>query len=129
MVCKALIADGWTITHDPLVLKWGTRDLFVDLGAERLIAADRGDEKIAVEIKSFRGPSDIRDLELALGQYVFYRSLMARGEPDRKLFLAISESVYNNTFNEPIARPPLEDLNVALLVFRPREERIIRWIT
>ena len=54
-VCTALIKDGWTITHDPLILKIGGRSVFVDLGTQKLIAAERGSEKIAVEIKSFLG--------------------------------------------------------------------------
>ncbi len=31
---RALINDGWIITNDPLSLKWGERDLYVDFGAE-----------------------------------------------------------------------------------------------
>ncbi len=34
---NALIKDGWKITHDPLRLKWGVKDMYVDLGAERLV--------------------------------------------------------------------------------------------
>ncbi len=30
-VRNALIKDGWTITHDPLRLVWGGKDMFVDL--------------------------------------------------------------------------------------------------
>src|SRR5262249_281931 len=77
VVKNALIKDGWTITHDPYTLTFGQRNVFVDLGAARLVAAERNQEKIAVEIKSFHGASDVRDLEMALGQYVFYRSLLA----------------------------------------------------
>ncbi|MFM2431796.1 MAG: fdxN element excision controlling factor protein [Cyanobacteriota bacterium] len=33
-VKAALVKDGWTVTHDPLTLKVGKKDLFVDLGAE-----------------------------------------------------------------------------------------------
>lgn len=47
-VCTALIKDGWTITDDPLILKIGECSAFVDLGAEKLIAAERDYEKIAV---------------------------------------------------------------------------------
>src|SRR5437016_626979 len=88
-VKNALIKDGWTITHDPYVLIFGQKNVFVDLGAQRVLAAERGEEKIAVEIKSFQGASDIHDLELALGQYVFYRSLVGRFEAQRRLFLAV----------------------------------------
>ena len=66
-VKNPLIKDGWTITHDPLVLRWGTNDVYVDLGAEQLLAAEKRGQKIAVEIKSFVGRSDVDDLEKALG--------------------------------------------------------------
>jgi hypothetical protein len=127
-VKKALIKDGWTITHDPYTLTFGPRDVFVDVGAERILAATRGSEKIAVEIKSFQSASDIRDLEVALGQYVFYRSLLIRVEPDRKLFLAVPHPVFANTLQEPIARPVLADLSVALIAFDPHQEVIVQWI-
>jgi len=45
----------------------GQRTVYVDLGANRIVAAERGDRRIAVEIKTFQGPSDIADLEQALG--------------------------------------------------------------
>jgi XisH protein len=101
VVKNALIKDGWTITHDSYTLTFGQRNVFVDLGAERLVAAERNQEKIAVEIKSFHGASDVRDLEMALGQYVFYRSLLARFEPGRKLFLAVPYSIFVSTLDEP----------------------------
>ena len=41
-VRNALVQDGWTSTHDPLRLRWGVKDMFVDLGAERLLAAEKG---------------------------------------------------------------------------------------
>jgi hypothetical protein len=62
-VKNALIKDGWTITDDPLHVKWGRKDMYVDLGAERLLAAEKGERKIAVEVKSFLGPSEMSDLE------------------------------------------------------------------
>jgi hypothetical protein len=66
---KALISDGWTITHDPYFVPVGSRKAFVDLGAERLIAAVKGTEKIAVEGKSFLGVSELTEFERALGQF------------------------------------------------------------
>lgn len=52
-VKNALIKEEWTITDDPLFLQFGGVDLFVDLGAEKMIAAQKGNHRIAVEIKSF----------------------------------------------------------------------------
>lgn len=105
----------------------GKRPCLWNLGAERVLAAEKGSEKIAVEIKTFQGSSDIRDLEIALGQYVFYRSLLARFEPERTLFLAVPHSVFVSTLDEPIARPVLEDVAVALIAFDPHQEEIVTW--
>ena len=127
-VRKALIADGWTITDDPYILTYGKKDVYVDLGAERPIAAEKEGEKIAVEVKTFRGASETCDLENAVGQFVFYRSLMARVEPDRKLFMAVTQKTMNDILDEQIARPVLEDERVALIVFDPDKEVIVKWI-
>jgi hypothetical protein len=127
-VVTALTRDGWIITDDPYTIPIGLDRVFVDLGAEAPIAAEKPGQKIAIEIKSFRSPSDIHDLELALGQYVFYRSLMENFEPERKLFLAVSETVYQMTLLRPIAEIPLEKLQVALIIFDPDRQEIVRWI-
>lgn len=41
VVKKALINEGWTVTHDPYPLKIGSVRMFIDLGAERIIAAEK----------------------------------------------------------------------------------------
>lgn len=128
VVKHALRKDGWVITHDPFTLSFGQRDVYVDLGAEQPLAAEKDGQKIAVEIKSFRSASDIRDLEVALGQYVFYRALLVRAEPLRRLFLAVPAHVFVGLLDEAIARPALEDVGVALLVFDPQQEVILKWI-
>ena len=35
-VKQALIKDGWIVTHDPLHLRWGRKDMYVDLGAKQI---------------------------------------------------------------------------------------------
>ena len=75
-VKNALIKDGWTITDDPLRLKYKAVNLSVDLAAERALAAERDGEKIAVEIKSFLNASTINDLKLAIGQFSLYVSYL-----------------------------------------------------
>lgn len=39
---NTLIKNGWTITDDPFHLKWGKKDLYVDLAAEKLLIAEKG---------------------------------------------------------------------------------------
>lgn len=126
-VCTALIKDGWTITHDPLILKIGGRSVFVDLGAQKLIAAERGSEKIAIEIKSFLGPSPIHDLENAWGQFFMYARTLQRREPDRLLYLAVNRNTFEKLFKEEAGQLLLEEPGFRMIVFDPNTEEIIQW--
>lgn len=127
-VIAALIKDGWRITDDPLSIKWGQKDLYIDLGAEALFAAEKAGRLIAVEIKSFVGASEVDDLKNALGAHVLYHDILAKVQPQRQLFLAIREEVYYALFEEPIGRILIENQRVQLLIFDPYQEVITRWI-
>ncbi|OJJ21977.1 fatty-acid synthase [Roseofilum reptotaenium AO1-A] len=128
VVRNALIKDGWEITDDPLILSIGKKDLFVDLGAEKLIAAQKDNQKIAVEIKSFIGQSQVNDLEKALGQYVLYDEIMMDKRENRILYLAIKKSAYEEIFKQPIGQLLLRRNILKLLVFDEMEEVILEWI-
>jgi hypothetical protein len=82
LVIGLLKANGWNVTHDPLVISYEGRDLFVDLGAEQsMFGAEKQGRRIAVEVQSFLNPSPIRDLQEAVGQFEVYRAVLAeRGE-------------------------------------------------
>jgi hypothetical protein len=128
-VKHALQKDGWTITHDPYRLKLARgKNLFVDLGAERLIAAERGIEKIAIEVKSFRSASDMKDLEDAVGQFVLYDHLLTRYDPERVLYLAVPEAVRVSIFEEEAGAVLIEDRVLRLFTFSPNQEVIVQWI-
>ena len=128
-VKNALVKDGWTITHDPLRLRLRRgKSLFVDLGAERLLAAERGAEKIAVEIKTFARASDMKDLEDAVGQFVLYAHLLRRSDPDRVLYLAVPEPARLSVFEEEAGQVMLEDGVVRLFSFDPEQEAIVQWM-
>jgi hypothetical protein len=126
-VRRTLVKDGWTITHDPLRLRWGVKDLYVDLGAERLLAAERGHQKIAVEIKSFRGPSPVDDLEKAIGQFTVYHDVLETIEADRILYLAVSETAYQSAFEDPLGQLLLAKGRAKLLIYSEDTEVISRW--
>ena len=131
-VKAALINDGWVITQDPYHVAFGGRDAYIDLGAEResfdvVLAAERDMTRIAVEIKTFTGPSVLADLQQALGQYVLYRTWMRTSEPDRILYLAVDEETGTNVFAEAFAQIVAEDLQIRLIVVNMRAERIVEW--
>ena len=117
-----------TINHDPLLIRLTRKRLYVDLGAERLIAAERGTEKIAIEVKSFTRASDMKDLEEALGQFVLYAHLLKRHETDRTLYLAVPEEVRKSVFEEEAGQVLIQDGLIRLFSFNPTQEEIIQWI-
>lgn len=128
-VKNALIKDGWTITADPLTIEFGYDEVFIDLGAERVIAAQKGLEKIAIEIKSFLGTSVLYEFHAALGQYLNYNRVLRIVEPERLLYLAVSEDVQRNLLKSDIARLAIEEEGVRILVFNSDKEVIVTWIS
>lgn len=98
------------------------------MGAEKLIAAEKDNNKIAVEIKSFIGASRINDLKKSLGQYTLYHEVLLEKQEDRILYLAITQSVYDDLFEEPIGKLLLRRRTLNLLVFDEKQEVILQWI-
>lgn len=127
-VRNALTKDGWIITDDPLHLKWGAKDMFVDLGAESLFSAEKGERKIAVEIKSFVSASDLTDLHNAVGQYTFYHDVMEQIQPGRELYLAVRSITYTTIFQDSFGKLMLDNNRLKLLVFNADTEEIVRWL-
>lgn len=95
VVKTALQKDGWTITDDPLhIRQGGVMGMYIDLGAEKVIAAEKEGHKIAVEIKRFLGSSTLTEFHLALGQFMNYRYALEDTEADRTLYLAVPVEIY-----------------------------------
>ncbi len=128
-VVHALTADGWTITDDPLTVSYGGRDLYVDLGAEPVVVgAEKGTQRIAVEISSFLNRSPVRDLQEAVGQYGVYRAVLAESEPERNLYLAAPLHVYEGLLSEKFGQLIVNRLQLRLLVFDDEAQRVVQWI-
>lgn len=126
----ALEKDGWSITDDPYFLMIGRRRGFIDLGAEReIIGAERNGEKIAVEVKSFLGGSDLDHFEDALGQFLVYLTALEDKEPDRKLYLAIPQTFHERFFDDPFFQKLAKRYDVKLLVYNEIENSIAAWIS
>ncbi|ETX04108.1 element excision factor XisH family protein [Candidatus Entotheonella palauensis] len=99
-VKTALQKDGWTITDDPLHLRLsGVIDLYIDLGAEKLLAAQKEGKKIALE----------------------------DAEPDRTLYLAIPLDVYNEFFTLPFIQSVILRSQLKLIIYDPIREEIAQW--
>jgi hypothetical protein len=128
-VKKALQKEQWIITHDPLRIEFGKDDeVRIDLGAERLLAAEKAGEKIAVEIKSFLSDSALFDFHLALGQFLNYRLVLETSERERILYLAVPIAAYESFFQRDLPQASVQQYRIKLIVYDPVDEVIVKWI-
>ena len=124
----ALEKERWNVTDDPLRLEVGGTKFEIDLGAEQLLAAERGQEKIAVEIKTFLSDSPLTDYHAALGQFLNYRLALEISDPTRILYLALPVVAYQTFFKREFAQMSLERYQIKQIIYDPRQEVIVQWI-
>jgi hypothetical protein len=126
---RTLEKDGWTITDDPLILVLEQTLLKADLGAEKFFTAEKQGRRIAVEVKDFDAPSAISELEKTMGQLQLYQWALEEQDPERQLFLAVSQEIYLKHFQKPIFQLAIGRNKINLLVYEPSQEEILQWIT
>ncbi|NEQ41915.1 MAG: fatty-acid oxidation protein subunit alpha [Okeania sp. SIO3I5] len=126
-VKRALEKEEWTITHDPLPVASGDVGMSIDLGAEKLIAAEKEGQKIAVEIKSFLGKSAIYDFHLAVGQFINYRLALKEIESSRVLYLAVPIETNRDFFSRPFIQTSIAYNEIKLIVYDLDMEVIVEW--
>ncbi len=129
LVRTALENEGWNITHDPYHIDLGFVDFFIDLGAERLIAASKDGEKIAIEIKTFLAASTISEFHTAIGQFINYRIALEEEDADRLLYLAVPFDIYKHFFKYPFIQTVIRRNQIPLLVYDIEKQEIFKWIS
>lgn len=97
------------------------------MAAERLLAAEKDGQKIAVEVKSFVGKSEVSEFHTALGQTLNYRSAMRKKQPDRTLYLAVTSEVYRDFFLIQFIQEVIAEHGLKLIVFEPSKQEIVLW--
>lgn len=129
-VRRALEKEGWTITHDPIVIGFRDLRLKVDLGVERYFAAEKEGRKVAVEVKDFDRKSMANELQKLIGQLQLYQWALEENSPERDLYLAVSQSVYDEYIrNEQTAFHSIVERNrINLIVCDTAQEVILQWI-
>lgn len=127
-VKNGLQKEGWTITHDPFSLKFGDTRIYIDLGAEKIIAAQKDEQKIAIEIKSFIGDSVLFNFHVAIGQFINYQVVLQKKEPERILYLAVPFQIYNTFFQSLLAKSVLEKYQIPLIIYDSENEVILQWL-
>ena len=126
-VRKGLEKEGWVITDDPLKLQVGGVEMYVDLEAEKIIAAEKDGQKIAVEVKSFIDLSNIFWFHTAIEQFIDYRVALEEQYPDRTLYLAVTLATYQTFFSLQFIQTVVQRLKVKVIVYDPANEVIWQW--
>ncbi|WP_008309140.1 element excision factor XisH family protein [Leptolyngbya sp. PCC 6406] len=127
-VRHALEKDGWTITHDPFPIRAEFGQMYIDLGAEKVLAAEREGQKIAVEIKSFVQGSPVSEFHTALGQFINYRTILVEQDPERTLYLAVPTDTYDSFFALRTVQSIITENHLKLIVYSSGQEVISQWI-
>ncbi len=127
-VKNALIKDGWIITDDPLTFRIDGINISIDLGAEKILGAEKDGRRIAVEIKSFINPSPMTDFHAALGQFLNYKLFLSQEDSERILFLAVPIETYKEFFQKDIIQQSVQINGVKLIVYNSLSEVINLWI-
>lgn len=128
IVREALEKEGWFIIRDPYFLRVSENiGLFVDLAADKLLLAEREMLKIAVEVKSFVGLSNLSDFHLAVGQFLNYRLALEEIESDRILYLAIPDDIYNTFFQDSFIQKVIDVYSIKLIIVNPKKGEITLW--
>lgn len=128
---RALEKDGWTVTHDPYPFRVLGVEGEVDLGAEKVLAAEKEQDgrkvKIVTEIKSFIGPSFMRDFHIAVGQYTNYKIFIGIDDTERLVYLAVTKTVFDKKFTIPGVQLVLQIAGIKVVTFDEITETIVSW--
>ena len=126
-VKKALEKEEWRITDDPLFIRSLEIGFYIDLAAEKLIRAEKGNQKIAIEIKTFIATSTTSEFHRAVGQFMNYRLALQTQEPDRTLYLAVPKDTYETFFKIPFVQLAVKEYQIKIAVYDPEKEVIVKW--
>ncbi len=67
------------------------------------------------------------EFHTALGQSLNYRSALRLTEPERNLYLAVPEDVYDDFFRRRFIQRVIAEHQLKLLIFNPEREEIVQW--
>jgi glucose-6-phosphate 1-dehydrogenase len=127
-VKSALQKEGWQVADKQLKVTWEKVELDIDLAADRLLSADRGNEKIAVEVNSFLENSTLYSFHTALGQFINYRTALRQQESDRILYLGVPQDTYETFFQQPFTQAVIQENRLRLVIYSPEREEIVLWM-
>jgi hypothetical protein len=92
------------------------------------LIAEKGVEKISVEIKSFLSISILNEFNSSLGQYLSYRDILSDNDFEEQLYLAISRKTYQEILFSPFIQKQIERYDIKLIIVDTKAKQITSWI-
>lgn len=92
------------------------------------MAAEKGTEKIAIEVKSFLRQSLPNEFHSVFGQYFIYLEALMQIDVNRTLYLAIPLFAYEKMKEYLFLVHLLEKFQIKLIVFEEVNQTIVVWI-
>ena len=75
----------------------------------------------------FGAVSFVSAFHQALGQFLNYRLALEENEPERILYLAVPQDVYERAFQRKLAQAAIQRFDIAMLVYDPDQEVVTQW--
>lgn len=119
-VKHALQKKGWSISTEQIRFD---SDILAVIDMEVI----KDGEQAYILVRCFSDPNIIQEIFGAVGQYVVYRTLLAKVKPGATLYLSTLEDVYQSHFTAPI-RHALQSNGVKMIVVDAVKEEIVEWI-
>ena len=127
-VRTALEKEQWLITDDPLFVPTnGGFNFFIDLGAERILGAEKNGKNIAVEIKSFGGNSPMYTFYEILGQFLIYKIALREQSRPWDLYVALSDVGFKKLDESPIFNKAMEEYQMKFIIINEKLKKVIEW--
>jgi XisH protein len=70
----------------------------------------------------------VYDFHLAVGQFVDYRIALKMKEPDRILFVGITEDTYEDVFELPFPQMVIQEIGMKIKVVNRELNKVVKWI-
>ena len=129
-VKEGLIKEGWTITDDPLIIEFGgQRPVHRPGCGEGSSPPRRGSERIAVEVKSFLGPSLVTRFSHGPGAILELPACLGRqGSRSRPLPGGAGTDLFRVLYAPARHKTRSSVMRVHLIVYDPESEALVQWI-
>jgi hypothetical protein len=128
-VIRAFEKDGWRLLSKPFSLNMGGRRLvYADFSIERGVNGS-SEQFLVVEVQCFTRPEDDQvELYRAVGQYLFYRTLMVEADIPASLLMVLPINAHLRLQSIRGVTSMLGSAGVKMVIVDLEREEIAQWI-